>query len=79
MITRRMFLSDALLAVAAAGCSTSEPVPGKGSVASARSASARRIEEDLERYFQLLIEAGRLPASPSPGELVKRVYQASAV
>jgi NitT/TauT family transport system substrate-binding protein len=34
-----------------------------------------RIEEDLERYFQLLIEAGRLPASPSPRELVGRVYR----
>lgn len=34
-----------------------------------------RIEEDLERYFQLLIEAGRLPASPLPRELVKRVYR----
>ena len=34
-----------------------------------------RIEEDLEHYFKLLIEAGRLPASPSPRELVKRVYR----
>jgi len=34
-----------------------------------------RIEEDLERYFQLLIEAGRLPASASPRELVKQVYR----
>jgi hypothetical protein len=34
-----------------------------------------RIEEDLERYFQLLIEAGRLPASSSPHELVARVYR----
>ena len=34
-----------------------------------------RIEEDLERYFQLLIEAGRLPASASPRELVQRVYR----
>jgi len=34
-----------------------------------------RIEEDLERYFQLLIEAGRLPVSASPRELVKRVYR----
>jgi NitT/TauT family transport system substrate-binding protein len=34
-----------------------------------------RIEDDLERYFHLLIEAGQLPASASPGELVKRVYR----
>ena len=34
-----------------------------------------RIEEDLERYFNLLIEAGRLPKSSSPSELVKRVYR----
>ena len=34
-----------------------------------------RIEEDLERYFQLLIEAGRLPASAVPIELVRRVYR----
>jgi hypothetical protein len=34
-----------------------------------------RIEEDLERYFRLLIEAGRLPASSSPSELVRRVYR----
>jgi NitT/TauT family transport system substrate-binding protein len=34
-----------------------------------------RIEEDLERYFQLLIEAGRLPASSSPRELVRKVYR----
>ena len=34
-----------------------------------------RIEEDLERYFKLLIEAGRLPGSASPRELVKRVYR----
>lgn len=35
-----------------------------------------RIEEDLERYCQLLIEDGRLTASSSPRELVKRVYRA---
>jgi ABC-type nitrate/sulfonate/bicarbonate transport system substrate-binding protein len=34
-----------------------------------------RIEEDLERYFNLLIEAGRLPKSSSPRELVQRVYR----
>jgi NitT/TauT family transport system substrate-binding protein len=34
-----------------------------------------RIEDDLERYFQLLIEAGRMPWSASPRELVARVYQ----
>ena len=34
-----------------------------------------RIEADLERYFQLLIEAGKLPASASPRELVKQVYR----
>lgn len=34
-----------------------------------------RIEEDLERYFQMLIEAGRLPATASPRELVTRVYR----
>jgi sulfonate transport system substrate-binding protein len=34
-----------------------------------------RIEADLERYFQLLIEAGKIPASASPQELVKRVYR----
>ena len=38
-------------------------------------AATSRIEEDLERYFQLLIEAGRLPASTSPREFVKRVYR----
>jgi len=36
-----------------------------------------RIEEDLERYFSLLIEAGRLPKSSSPRELVARVYRGS--
>ena len=36
-----------------------------------------RIEEDLERYFKLLIEAGRLPSPSSPRELVKRVYRAA--
>lgn len=34
-----------------------------------------RIEEDLERYFTLLIDAGRLPKSSSPRELVARVYR----
>jgi ABC-type nitrate/sulfonate/bicarbonate transport system substrate-binding protein len=34
-----------------------------------------QIEEDLARYFQLLIEAGRMPASPGPRELVGRVYR----
>ena len=34
-----------------------------------------RIEEDLERYFQMLIEAGRLPATTSPREFVTRVYR----
>ena len=34
-----------------------------------------RIEEDLERYFRLLIEAGRLPATTPPRELVRRVYR----
>jgi ABC-type nitrate/sulfonate/bicarbonate transport system substrate-binding protein len=34
-----------------------------------------RIEEDLERYFSLLIEFGRLPKSAVPRELVKQVYR----
>lgn len=34
-----------------------------------------RIQEDLERYFQLLIDAGRIPATTPPAELVKRVYR----
>jgi NitT/TauT family transport system substrate-binding protein len=34
-----------------------------------------RIEEDLERYFNLLIEFGRLPKSSVPRELVKQVYR----
>jgi NitT/TauT family transport system substrate-binding protein len=34
-----------------------------------------RIKEDLERYFNLLIAAGRLSASASPPDLVKRVYR----
>lgn len=34
-----------------------------------------RIQEDLERYFELLIDAGRMPAMPPPRELVKRVYR----
>lgn len=37
-----------------------------------------RIEEDLERYFGLLIEFGRLPKSSMPRELVKRVYRSGA-
>jgi ABC-type nitrate/sulfonate/bicarbonate transport system substrate-binding protein len=38
-------------------------------------ATTGRIEEDLERYFQLLIDAGRVPAGTPPRELVKRVYR----
>jgi NitT/TauT family transport system substrate-binding protein len=34
-----------------------------------------RIEEDLERYFNLLIEFGRLPKSSVPRDLVKQVYR----
>jgi ABC-type nitrate/sulfonate/bicarbonate transport system substrate-binding protein len=34
-----------------------------------------RIQEDLERYFQLLIDAGRMPATTPPRELVNRVYR----
>jgi ABC-type nitrate/sulfonate/bicarbonate transport system substrate-binding protein len=34
-----------------------------------------RIEEDLERYFQMLIEAGRLPASSPPRAYVEQVYR----
>jgi NitT/TauT family transport system substrate-binding protein len=34
-----------------------------------------RIQEDLERYFQVLIDAGRLPAATPPRELVQRVYR----
>jgi NitT/TauT family transport system substrate-binding protein len=34
-----------------------------------------RIQEDLERYFQLLIDAGRIRATTPPAELVKRVYR----
>jgi ABC-type nitrate/sulfonate/bicarbonate transport system substrate-binding protein len=34
-----------------------------------------RIEEDLERYFQLLIEAGRLQSGTSARQLVTRVYR----
>jgi ABC-type nitrate/sulfonate/bicarbonate transport system substrate-binding protein len=34
-----------------------------------------RIEEDLERYIRLLIEARKLPDTTSPRELVKRVYR----
>jgi ABC-type nitrate/sulfonate/bicarbonate transport system substrate-binding protein len=38
-------------------------------------ATTGRIEQDLERYFQLLIDAGRIRDSASPAELVKRVYR----
>lgn len=38
-------------------------------------ATTGRIEQDLERYFRLLIEAGRIPATASPRELVQRVYR----
>jgi NitT/TauT family transport system substrate-binding protein len=38
-------------------------------------ATTGRIEQDLERYFQLLIDAGRIKGSASPAELVKRVYR----
>jgi ABC-type nitrate/sulfonate/bicarbonate transport system substrate-binding protein len=38
-------------------------------------ATTGRIQEDLERYFQLLIDAGRMPATTPPRELVKRVYR----
>ena len=34
-----------------------------------------RIQEDLERYFQILIDAGRMPSTAPPRELVKRVYR----
>jgi NitT/TauT family transport system substrate-binding protein len=37
--------------------------------------STGRIQEDLERYFKMLIDAGRLPASSSPRELVQKVYR----
>jgi ABC-type nitrate/sulfonate/bicarbonate transport system substrate-binding protein len=36
-------------------------------------ATTGRIQEDLERYFQLLIDAGRMPTTTPPRELVKRV------
>jgi ABC-type nitrate/sulfonate/bicarbonate transport system substrate-binding protein len=38
-------------------------------------AATGRIEQDLERYFQLLIDAGRVPVTTPPRELVKRVYR----
>lgn len=38
-------------------------------------AATGRIQEDLERYFGFLIEAGRLPATSSPRELVQKVYR----
>ena len=38
-------------------------------------ATTGRIEQDLERYFQLLIDAGRIKGSVSPAELVRRVYR----
>jgi ABC-type nitrate/sulfonate/bicarbonate transport system substrate-binding protein len=34
-----------------------------------------RIQDDLERYFQILIDAGRMPATTPPAELVRRVYR----
>ena len=37
--------------------------------------STGRIQEDLERYFALLIDAGRMPATTPPRELVQRVYR----
>jgi NitT/TauT family transport system substrate-binding protein len=37
-----------------------------------------RIQEDLERYFQLLIDAGRMKGDVPPRELVARVYRSSA-
>jgi NitT/TauT family transport system substrate-binding protein len=37
-----------------------------------------RIEDDLERYFRLLIEGGRLPEALSPAALVARVYRSGA-
>ena len=38
-------------------------------------ATTGRIEQNLERYFQLLIDAGRVPSGTPPRELVKRVYR----
>jgi ABC-type nitrate/sulfonate/bicarbonate transport system substrate-binding protein len=38
-------------------------------------ATTGRIEQDLERYFQLLIDAGRITGTASPRELVQRVYR----
>jgi NitT/TauT family transport system substrate-binding protein len=38
-------------------------------------ASTGRIQEDLERYFQLLIDAGRMARDVPPRELVARVYR----
>jgi ABC-type nitrate/sulfonate/bicarbonate transport system substrate-binding protein len=34
-----------------------------------------RIQEDLERYFQLLIEDGKVPSTTTAAEFVKRVYR----
>jgi hypothetical protein len=34
-----------------------------------------RIQEDLERYFQLLIEDGKVAATASAREFVNRVYR----
>jgi NitT/TauT family transport system substrate-binding protein len=34
-----------------------------------------RIEQDLERYFEMLIEAGRIESSEGPRDLVARVYR----
>ena len=38
-------------------------------------AATGRIEQDLERYFQILSDAGRVPATTPPRELVKLVYR----
>ena len=37
-----------------------------------------RIEEDLERYFEILIAAGELPSDVSRRELVERVYRSGS-
>ena len=36
-----------------------------------------RIEQDLEQYFEMLIDAGRIEADATPRELVERVYRGS--
>ena len=38
-----------------------------------------RIQDDLERYFQILIDAGRMPATTPPRELVRRVYRGASI